>query len=72
MKYTVYGTATVAVSIKVEAENEEDAIEQANENFQGLVSYVGGQYGNLIGVGQKNASLDPNDNFEFTEAVANE
>lgn len=49
--YEVYGHCTVTCSMIVEAENEKEAIERANEEFGGLTNYAGmGSCNCLIGV----------------------
>lgn len=51
MKYKVYGHATVVCSMVVEANNEEEAIEIANDEFGGLTNYAGmGNCNCLVGV----------------------
>ena len=50
-KYQVIGTTTVTVYKEVWAANEEDAINKANDELQGLTSYCGnGGVDKLIGV----------------------
>lgn len=40
-RYAVYGSVTVSVSMEVEAEDEEAAIEAAEREWPGLSGYVG-------------------------------
>lgn len=69
MKFRVYGTATIGITITVEAEDIEEAIDNAHDEFNGLRSYVGnGGRDKLIGVQESNVSIDPGDDFEFTDA----
>lgn len=50
-KYRVFGHCTVVCSMVVEAGNEEEAIERANDEFGGLTNYAGmGSCDCLIGV----------------------
>lgn len=50
-KYEVFGHANVICSIIVEADNEKEAIEKANEEFGGLTNYTGmGGTDKLVGV----------------------
>ncbi len=49
-KYRVTGTASVLCSMIVSAENEEEALEIANETYGGITSFVGrGSSEGLIG-----------------------
>jgi hypothetical protein len=69
MKFRVYGTTVVNVTIEVEADNEAAAIEAAYQEFGGLTGYAGnGGMGKLVGTSDQNVSLDPDDHVEFTEA----
>jgi len=69
MKFNVYGTATIGVTIKVEAETEQGAIEMAYEKFPGLTGYAGnGGFDKLVGVNDSDVSLDAGDEFDFSDA----
>ncbi len=58
-KYKVWGIAKVNVYQIVEAENKEDAIEAANQGFQGLSGYCGnGGSDKLVGTYDSNCGLD--------------
>ena len=68
MKFRVYGTTTVDVTIEVEAEDEESAIEVAYQEFGGLTGYAGnGGTRKLVGTSDRNVSLDTSDYVEFTD-----
>lgn len=41
MKYRVHGSVTIGVSMVVEADSEEEALETANEEWPGLTNYAG-------------------------------
>lgn len=50
-RYRVFGHVTLTCSMVVEAENEQDAIEKANDDFGGLTNYAGmGSTDCLVGV----------------------
>lgn len=50
-RYRVYGHVTLTCSMEVEAENEKEAIEKANDEFGGLTNYAGmGSTDCLVGV----------------------
>jgi hypothetical protein len=70
VKYRVYGSVSVGVTIKVEAESEEAAIEAAYSEFPGLSGYCGnGGTDKLVGVYDSAVSLDAGySEVEFTEA----
>lgn len=70
MKYRVYGSVPVSVTITVEAESEEAAIEAAYNEFPGLTSYCGnGGIDQLVGVYDDAVSLGAcGAESEFTEA----
>lgn len=69
-KWKVYGTARVGVTVTVEAETAEEAIDAAYDEFNGLTGYAGnGGTGKLVGTSSSNVSLDANGGeTEFTEA----
>lgn len=69
MKFKVYGTVRVHMTVEVEAEDAEGAIEAAEE-FGGLTGYCGnGGNDKLVGTAERNVSLDVGDEYaEFTEA----
>lgn len=59
-KFRVTAAIPVFVSIEVEAENEEDAIEAAHEEGFSLTSFVGnGGSDKLVGVRGSNRSVEP-------------
>lgn len=67
-KYIVSGKVTAFISVEVEAENEEQAIEMAYEECSGPSSYVGnGGYDKLIGVYGSNVSINCDNEVEYTE-----
>jgi len=69
-KWTVYGNCVVGVAVTVSAETEEEAIEAAYDEFDGLTGYVGnGGIGDkLVGVNNSAVSLSTGGDYEFTEA----
>lgn len=69
-KWTVYGSATIGVCVTVSAETEEDAIEAAYDEFDGLQGYVGnGGIGDkLVGVNNSAVSLSVDGDYEFASA----
>ena len=70
MQFDVFGTITVSVSCRVTADNEEDAIEAAYEEFGGVHSYVGnGGTDKLIGVRGTHESIEGAGDVEWAEAV---
>lgn len=71
MKFKVYGMEVVRVTIIVEADSEEEAIDKAYEEYCGLQGYVGnGGSNKLIGTSQSEVSLEAGDDVEFSEAEA--
>ena len=71
-KYEVLGHATVICSMIVYAENEEEAIEKANDEFGGLTNYVGmGGTDKLLGVltSEADRSVFPDSDVEFDDAI---
>lgn len=67
-KWRVYGEVNVGVTITVEADSEEAAIDAAYEEFDGLSGYAGnGGSGKLVGTTCSNAYLSPDGEVEFTE-----
>lgn len=73
MKYEVYGHATVVCCMVVEAENEVEAIEKANEEFGSLTNYVGmGGTDKLVGVvsGESGRAIYPDSDVEFDDCNA--
>lgn len=70
MKYNVYGSVKVWVTIEVEADDAEHAIEVAYDEFGGLSGYAGnGGLDKLVGTNDRNVSLDVGDSdADFTEA----
>lgn len=72
MKYTVTGHATVVCSMVVDAENEEEAIEKANEQFGSLTNYVGmGGVDKMIGVpsSEDDRCIFPDTDVEFDDVL---
>ena len=68
-KYIVSGKTTAFISVKIEAESKEEAIEMAYEECSGPTSFVGnGGYDKLIGVDGDNVSISCDDEVEYTEA----
>lgn len=70
-KYIVSGKVTAFISVKIEAENEEEAIEKAYEECPGPMNFVGnGGCDKLIGVrdtDSANVSIASDDEVEYTE-----
>lgn len=72
MEYDVHGSATIVVTVTVEAENGEDAIEKAKEVFGGLRPYSGnGGVDKLIGVEGVNESIELDGEPEFDDYTEN-
>jgi len=71
-RYKVYGTIEILVSMIVEADDEEAAIEIANEDFDGLQDYAGnGRVGGaLVGTNNSNVTIHSDSGIapEFNEA----
>lgn len=70
-KYVVSGKVTAFISVEIEAENEEEAIEKAYEECSGPMNFVGnGGCDKLIGVCDTDdaiVSIACNDEVEYTE-----
>lgn len=70
-KYIVTGKVTAFISVELEAENEEEAIEKAYEECSGPMDFVGnGGCDKLIGVCNTDSadiSIECNDEVEYTE-----
>lgn len=70
-KYIVSGKVTAFISVELEAENEEEAIEKAYEECSGPMSFIGnGGYDKLIGVcdtDNANVSIACGDEVEYTD-----
>lgn len=67
-KWTVAGSVEVTVSIIVEAETEDEAMELAEEKFGGVKSYCGnGGYDKLIGVDGDSESIACDGEVEFDD-----
>ena len=70
-KYIVSGKVTAFISVELEAENEEEAIEKAYEECSGPMSFIGnGGYDKLIGVCDTvnaNVSIACDDEVEYTD-----
>ena len=70
MQFDVFGTITVSVTCRVTADNAEDAVEAAYEEFGGVRNYVGnGGTDKLIGVRGTHESIECGDDVEWAEAV---
>lgn len=68
MKYDVHGTVEVVVTVTVDAESGEEAIEKANEGFGGVHSYAGnGGLDKLIGVSGSNETINVDSQVEFDD-----
>lgn len=70
MKWKVYGKTTVSVCVNVEADDEDSAIDAAYDELSHLTSYAGnGGTDKLVGVNNRNCSIEPCDEIEYTEPV---
>lgn len=69
-KWQVYGTVSVSVGMKVEAETKEEAIEKASEEWEGIGGFCGnGGTNKLIGVYGEDCSIEEGGSHpEFTDA----
>ena len=68
-KWTVTGRAEVVVSITIEAETAEEAIELAGSEFDGIHAYAGnGGLDKLIGVNKHNEAIFVDGEVEFDDA----
>jgi hypothetical protein len=71
-KYIVSGEVTAYISVELEAESKEEAIEMAYEECSGPMNFVGnGGTDKLIGVCDTDSatvSIDCDDEIEYTEA----
>lgn len=57
-KYRVYGTYTITITKEVWANDEDEAIVKADENFGGIIEYCGnGGYDKLVGVSEDDESV---------------
>lgn len=75
MKYAVHGTVTVSVTMTVEADSPEAAIEAAERDYPGLSDYCGNGAisGKLVGTASENLTVYAGDDFpEFIEAEGSE
>lgn len=71
--YTVHGVTKVAVTIEVEAESAQAAIDLAYEQFDGLTGFCGnGGTDKLVGTTHPNVSLEPHESVNFIEAEAHD
>ena len=69
-KYNVLGNASVTVCVTVEANSEEEAMNKANEQFNGIHSYCGnGGVDKLIGVEGSNVSIAADESVEFDDVM---
>lgn len=67
-KYIVTGKVTAFITVEIEAESKEEAIEMAYEECSCPTSFVGnGGYDKLIGVDGDNVSISCDDEVEYTE-----
>lgn len=70
-KYIVFGKVTAYIEVKLEAENEKEAIEKAYEECSGPMNFVGnGGCDKLIGVCDTDdaiVSIACDDEVEYTE-----
>lgn len=67
-KYIVTGKVTAFISVEIEAESKEEAIEMAYEECSGPMAFVGnGGYDKLIGVDGSNVSIVCDNEVEYTE-----
>ena len=70
-KYIVTGKVTAFISVEIEAENEEEAIEKAYEECSGPMNFIGnGGTDKLIGVCDTDSatvSINCDDEVEYTE-----
>ena len=68
--WKVYGSIPVSVTVTVDADTKEDAIEVAYEEFEGLTNYAGnGGTDKIIGTSDENVSLNTDYNEpKFTDA----
>ena len=67
-KYIVTGKVTAFITVEIEAESKEEAIEMAYEEYSCPTSFVGnGGYDKLIGVDGDNVSISCDDEVEYTE-----
>jgi hypothetical protein len=69
MRYKVYGTTTVNVTIEVTASSVEEALIAARSELNGLTQYVGnGSDNKVIGVDGVNESVSADDEINWTTA----
>lgn len=67
-KYRVCGTTTVAVYKEIWAANEEDAIDKANNQLDGLTAYCGNfGYDKLVGVDGEGESVEVDGYIEWND-----
>jgi hypothetical protein len=72
-QYKVTGSTYCIVTVIVEAENEDDAIEIADEKFSGITSFCGnGGVDKLIGVSGDDESIYCDGEMEWSEAEEDE
>ena len=58
-EWSVYGSVSIGVCMKVDAETKEEALEKALEQFPGLTNYAGnGGMDQLVGVCDSDCSLE--------------
>lgn len=70
--YKVHGTVTIGITMTVEADSPDEAMEKADEEWPGLSDYAGNgeSHGKLIGTSEECLSLDAGEDYpEFSEAV---
>lgn len=68
-KFKVSGIATVDITVIVEAEDCDDAINKANETVPGLTQYAGGE---MVGVDAEGATCDGGYDIEWHDAEEEE
>lgn len=70
MKYTVLGNTQITVSVVVEANSREEAIEKASREFTGISEFVGnGGFDKLIGVYRQNESITADEPVVFDDCL---
>ena len=68
-KFKVYGQYTVTVTKEVWANDEDEAINKADNNFGGIIEYVGnGGFDKLIGVSEHDESIIADGMMEWENA----
>lgn len=58
-KWNVYGSVKIGLTMTIDADSEEEAIEKASEEFEGLQNLVGnGGTNKIVGTDDENTSLE--------------